>query len=78
MGVNKTISLDEQTAIIADRLPNFSAFVRSALLKHARMDAKKKPLKHVAPETGRVWGDDRDKCNPRHSKGLCKICWSEE
>ncbi len=79
MGVNKTISLDAQTAMIAERLPNFSQFVRQSLIKHARMEKKKQDnAAHIAPSAARVWGETKDKCNPRHKKGQCLICWSGE
>ena len=78
MGVNKTISLDAQTAMIAERLPNFSQFVRLSLIKHARKEEKKAGLNHIAPEAARVWGDLQNKCNPKHKKGPCVICWGDE
>lgn len=81
MGTHKTISLDEDTAKIAERLPNFSRFVRQCLLKHAAHatnvgDAK--AIKHIAPESARIWGETKDKCNPMHHKGRCPACWSVE
>tara|TARA_Y100001937_G_scaffold35018_1_gene50254 strand:+ start:328 stop:573 length:246 start_codon:yes stop_codon:yes gene_type:complete len=81
MGHNKTISLDEDTAKIADRLPNFSRFVRQCLLKHAAAastSGKRGQQIHVAPESARIWGETKDKCNPRHKKGRCPICWGGE
>ena len=78
MGVNKTISLDRQTAIIADRMPNFSGFVRNALLKYARTEKKKGPLSHTVAPSARVWGPSKDKCNPKHKNGCCGLCWSDE
>tara|TARA_R110002096_G_scaffold212677_1_gene400143 strand:+ start:332 stop:589 length:258 start_codon:yes stop_codon:yes gene_type:complete len=78
MGVNKTISLDAQTALIADRMPNFSQFVRNALLKHARTASIPAGTVHVAPETARVWGETQDKCNPKHKSGACMLCWGDE
>ena len=81
MAKNKTISLDEDTARIADRLPNFSRFVRQCLLKHAagatsRLEGTHGA--HMAPESARIWGETKDKCNPRHKKGRCPICWGDE
>ena len=78
MGHNKTISLDEDTAKIADRLPNFSRFVRQALLKHASSARATKGSDHVAHPTARIWGESKDKCNPRHKNGRCALCWGEE
>lgn len=81
MGHNKTISLDEDTARIAERLPNFSRFVRQCLLKYARAAMTKSDIgegTHVAPPEARIWGENRDKCNPLHAKGRCAPCWGVE
>ena len=82
MAKNKTISLDEDTAQIADRLPNFSRFVRQCLLRHARSGVPgvgNGPHDgHIAPESARIWGETKDKCNPMHKKGRCPICWGSE
>lgn len=81
MGHNKTISLDEDTAKIADRLPNFSRFVRQCLVRYASEAVISDPApwsKHIAPESARVWGETKDKCNPLHKKGRCPTCWSVE
>ena len=81
MAPNKTISLDEDTARIADRLPNFSRFVRQCLLKHASTATHGLPMvtgdDHIAPESARIWGETKDKCNPLHKKGRCPACWGE-
>jgi hypothetical protein len=81
MAPNKTISLDEDTAKIADRLPNFSRFVRQCLLKHAsgavsRLEGSHGA--HIAPSSARIWGETKDKCNPLHRSGRCPICWGDE
>jgi len=85
MAKNKTISLDEDTAKIADRLPNFSRFVRQCLLKHAReatnlesWPKSGQKIRHVAPDEARIWGETKDKCNPLHKNGRCALCWGEE
>jgi len=75
MAPNKTISLDEHTAKIADRLPNFSRFVRQCLLQHVREAAVDE---HVAPSSARIWGETKDKCNPLHKKGPCPVCWGAQ
>jgi hypothetical protein len=82
MAPNKTISLDEDTARIADRLPNFSRFVRQCLLKYAR-DASMSITEyaghtHIAPPEARIWGENKDKCNPLHARGRCPSCWGVE
>lgn len=79
--VNRTISLDEDTAQIAAKMPNFSRFVRQCLIKHAAHGVNgsvgaQNP--HIAPEEARVWGEDGDKCNPRHRLGRCPTCWGVE
>lgn len=74
--IPKTITLDEQTAIIAERIGNFSGWVRQKLRTHAMVQARE--AAHVAPETGRVHGDDKNKCNPRHKSGKCAVCWGDE
>lgn len=76
MGHNKTISLDERTAIIAGRIPNFSNWVRLKLIEHAReATTPTVTMQHVAPPTARVWGETKNLCNPRHKKGVCKTCY---
>lgn len=80
MAKNKTISLDEDTARIADRMPNFSRFVRQCLLKHAAQASLSVALAHkdhIAPSEARIWGESKDKCNPMHKKGRCPICWGD-
>ena len=81
MAHHKTISLDEDTARIADRLPNFSRFVRQCLLKHAAHavnEADPEEIRHVAPIEARIWGETKDKCNPMHHKGRCVACWGTQ
>ncbi len=72
----KTITLDEQTALLAERMPNFSGWVRNKLRMHA-VDLVKESA-HVAPEEARKWGETKDKCNPNHRDGRCGVCWSGE
>jgi hypothetical protein len=73
----KTISLDEKTAIIAGRMPNFSGWVRLKLIEHARGATSEETLVHYAPSTARVWSETKDKCNPRHKKGVCPTCYPD-
>lgn len=79
---NRTISLDEKSAIIASRMPNFSAWVRRELLNYARNADSEHNMSmegaHVAPPEARIWGPLKDLCNPRHKKGMCKTCWGDE
>lgn len=77
MANHKTISLDEKSSIIAARIPNFSAWVRMKLLEHARSAVQTEMRKHVAPESARIWGQDKDKCNPRHKAGVCVTCYPD-
>lgn len=79
MAITKTITIDERTALIAGRIPNFSAWVRMKLIEHARSAVVEvRGTNHVAPETARIWGDSQDKCNPSHKKGVCGTCWGDE
>jgi len=77
MANHKTISLDDRSVIIAGRIPNFSAWVRMKLLEHAREATVTEDARHVAPETARIWGETKDKCNPRHKKGACRACYPD-
>ena len=80
MGTQKTISLDEKTAIIASRMPNFSRWVRQRLIEHAlRAPEFHTTIQeyHIAPHEARVWGENSDKCNARHKDGLCPTCYPE-
>lgn len=82
---NKTISLDDKTALIAARIPNFSGWVRRQLIEYARSgvntrfetDMRNDILAHIAPEGARVWGPYKDACNPKHKDGLCPICYAD-
>ena len=85
MAHNKTISLDEDTAQIADRMPNYSRFVRQSLIRYAatatELASWPKPgekVRHIAPIEARIWGETKDKCNPMHKNGRCPICWGDE
>jgi hypothetical protein len=81
MAKNKTISLDDRTALIAERMTNFSGWVRFQLIEFARNGHPAEEgdvnTEHYAPQSGRVWGDLNDKCNPKHRKGLCPVCYGE-
>ena len=80
MANHKTISLDESSRIIAERIPNFSRWVRDQLREWARSAGnpiKPEDARHIAPPPARVWGMNKDKCNPRHRKGMCNICWED-
>jgi len=77
MANHKTISLDERSSIIAARIPNFSAWVRQKLLEHARGAVSGKQIAHIAPESARIWGENKDKCNPRHRSGVCASCYPD-
>ncbi len=79
MARTKTITLDEKTEMIAKRIPNFSGWVRMQLYRYVReadSDALGSP--HIAPAPARIWGEQNNKCNPKHAKGICKQCWGNE
>ena len=64
--VVKSVALDEQTAAIAESLPNFSHFVRECLYRHATMF-------HAECTKEKSWrGTDR--CNPL-IQPTCWSCW---
>lgn len=77
----KMVSLDEKSMILASRMTNFSEWVRMALLEYARSedDVDDQPASgpHVAPERARVWGENKNKCNPKHIRGMCPTCWGD-
>jgi hypothetical protein len=62
----KSISLDEDSAKIADTMPNFSHFVRECLYRHAVKQSSQ--CTEVKPERF------KGRCNPL-SKVPCFICW---
>ena len=64
----RSVSLDDYTAQIAERMPNFSSFVREALESYA---AEAGQGVHTQAPANRMHGE---KCNPMGKK-LCKICW---
>ena len=65
----KSVSLLPRHMQIAERMPNFSAFVQEALDSYAAEIGQ--GVHPYAPEN-RIHG----KCNPM-SKQLCKICWAQ-
>lgn len=77
MAVTKTITLDDRTNKIAQKIPNFSKWVRLSLLKLEEMQLGQIEEFHLAPEEGRIWGENKDKCNPHLTSGLCITCWGE-
>jgi len=78
MAITKTITIDEKTALIASKIPNFSRWVRQQLLKHGRAE---KDVKHTVPAHMRhtkTLEDNILRCNPKHKNGMCQICWGDE
>ena len=78
-----TVSLTTQAADYLDFLAqkttkgNRSRWVQTAILKAMQRNIGREAA-HVAPESGRVHGEQGDKCNPNHKSGKCAICWGEE
>jgi len=66
MRIIKSISLDHDSAQIADTLPNFSHFVRECLYRHGVAGA----TECFEPKPDRFKG----RCNPL-SERQCWICW---
>ena len=77
MAVVKTITLDERTAKIAKKIPNFSKWIRLRLIDLEYSQAGQIEEFHLAEVEARIWGDDKDKCNPNLMSGLCITCWGE-
>ena len=80
----KSVSLDEQTAHIADNLGNFSKFVRGRLIAYDNTTKATaiQTLEHNAPRTIRTPTatsiDDGIKvCFPFHLTGCCVLCWPD-
>ena len=71
MAVTKTITLDERTARIAAKIPNFSKWVRLNLLDLEHKQTGQIEEFHLAEPQARKWGPDKDKCNPHLTTGLC-------
>lgn len=86
MGERKTIvtvSLTQQAAEYLDFLAekqtrgNRSRWVQTAILKAMQRNIGAE-AEHVAPSSGRIHGEQGDKCNPNHRGGRCQLCWGEE
>lgn len=77
MAVTKTITLDERTSKIAAKIPNFSKWVRLSLIGLEHKQAGQIEEFHLASEEARIWGPEKNKCNPHHKDGLCITCWGE-
>lgn len=78
-----TVSLTTQAADYLDFLAqkttkgNRSRWVQTAILKAMQRNIGAEAA-HVAPESGRVHGDQGNKCNPNHKAGRCTICWGDQ
>lgn len=78
-----TVSLTNQAAEYLDFLAekqtngNRSRWVQTAVLKAMQRNIGRE-AEHVAPESGRIHGEQGNKCNPNHRSGKCTICWGEE
>ena len=62
----KTVALDEQSAKIAESLPNFSHFVRECLFRHA--------VHHTAECLRERNFETTGRCNP-FTNPVCFVCW---
>ena len=65
----RSVSLCEHTSQVAAQMPNFSAFVRDAILDYASSAGQGI---HTQARENRIHG----KCNPM-AKSYCRICWSD-
>ena len=80
----KSVSLDEQTADIADNIGNFSKFVRGRLIAYDNTTKATaiQILEHNAPRTIRTptatnIDDGLKVCFPFHVSGCCVLCWPD-
>ncbi len=80
----KSVSLDEQTADIADNLGNFSKFVRGRLIAYDNTTKANaiQILEHNAPRVihtpdSTQFGDGVKVCFPFHITGCCALCWPD-
>jgi len=77
----KSVSLDEQTAHIADNIGNFSKFVRGRLVAYDNTTKATaiQILEHNAPRSIRTPNPDLfvDVCFPFHLTGCCVLCWPD-
>ena len=76
----KSVSLDEQTAAIADNIGNFSKFVRGRLIEYDNTTKATaiQILEHNAPRTIRANGNlSVAVCFPFHLSGCCILCWPD-
>ena len=65
-----TVSLDEKTLVISKTLPNFSHFVREALLRHHATTLNQSGCPYEVKE------HFLDRCIPRpHNRPHCFTCW---
>ena len=77
----KSVSLDEQTAHIADNIGNFSKFVRNRLIAYDNTTKATaiQILEHNAPRSIRTPNPDLfvEVCFPFHVSGCCVLCWPD-
>jgi len=76
-----TFSLsDRNIAMIEELTIDFgesrSELVRGWILRawNARYKGRLGPA-HTSPKSGRTWGENEDKCNPKTMSGECLICY---
>jgi len=77
----KSVSLDEETAILADEKTNFSKFVRNALRRDLGRILKPGSADHVTPAKDRLepcpyFGEIKLLCNPIGAI-RCVKCWPD-
>ena len=81
MKIQKTISLDEITAEIADRIPNLSEYVRATLLAFDEDEMNKPVLKHwlhcdLYPQAHTRQSYNHERVWKFHGS-LCEACMNE-
>lgn len=80
----KSVSLDEQTAHIADNIGNFSKFVRVRLIQYDNTTKATaiQVLEHNAPRilhtpNSTKFGEGVKVCFPFSDTGCCVLCWPD-
>ena len=66
-----SISLDQETYAISERVGNLSGFVRDCLRRWNAYDL----AEHIQPERADI--PLGKKCFPRHARGCCVLCWPD-
>ena len=75
--VQKSISLDEYTAPIANEKGNFSEWVRNQLIADKQQSMVKASQLGEDGELVHIAMRSKGKCWPFHPNGVCTLCWPQ-